>query len=116
VSADVRATSLVGGFAAVVARYQGPSDYYACGIYGVNTLRLWVMRGGNMTELGSRPTAPDTTRFHGIRLAVTGGTLTCSLDAAPPLIAGDRTFKGGRIALLASSDEAAEFGSVWVMP
>jgi hypothetical protein len=116
VSADVRATSLVGGFAAVVARYQGPSDYYACGIYGVSTLRLWVMRAGNMTELGRRPIAPDTARLHGIRLSATGTTMSCSLDGAPALAATDRSFGAGRIALLASSDEAAEFGSVWVTP
>jgi hypothetical protein len=114
VSADVRATSLVGGFAAVVARYQGPSDYYACGIYGVNTLRLWVMRGGNMTELARQAVAPDTVRFHGVRLSATGATLSCSLDGDRPLLATDRSFKAGRIALLASSDEAAEFGGIWV--
>jgi hypothetical protein len=114
VSADVRATSLPSGFAAVVARYQGPSDYYACGIYGVNTLRLWVMRGGNMTELGRRAIAADTARFHGVRLTVTGAAMSCSLDGAPPLTAIDRTFRNGRIALLASSEEAAEFGDVWV--
>jgi hypothetical protein len=114
VTADLRPTLLSTGFAGVAARYQDGHNYYACGVYYASAVRLWRVRGGAVTLLDARIANVDTKRFHTVRLVARGTQLGCTLDGTTLLSAVDASFASGRIALLASDDEAAEFGDVGV--
>jgi hypothetical protein len=111
-SADIKPTALATGFAGLAARFQGPGDYYACGFYYATTVRLWRMRGYVMKLLDGRRTAVDTTRFHTVKLSVMGDRLSCLIDGTWLLGWTDGTLMSGRLALLASDQETAEFDHV----
>jgi hypothetical protein len=113
VTADLRPTLLSTGFAGVAARYQDGRNYYACGVYYASSIRLWRVRGGSVTLLDARVANVDTKRFHTVRMVAHGTQLGCTFDGTM-LSAVDTSFASGRIALLASDDEAAEFGDVGV--
>jgi hypothetical protein len=114
VSVRLRPTPLSTGFAGVAARYQGPGDYYACGVYFGTAVRLWRVKAGAMALLDARRMDMDTDRFHEVRLVVKGGQVSCVFDQDVVLRAVDESFSSGRIALVAASDEAAEFDDVIV--
>jgi pectate lyase len=114
VGAALRPDRLTTGFAGVAARYQGRGDYYACGIYYASAVRLWLVRGGAVTLLDARRAPMDAARFHDVRLVVNGTQLSCVVDGTYVLSAVDRTFRSGRIALVAADGERAEFGDVSV--
>jgi hypothetical protein len=113
--ADIKPTALASGFAGLAARYQGPGDYYACGFYYGTAVRLWRMQGQVMKLLDGRRAAVDTTRFHRVRLSVMGDRLSCMIDGTWLLGWTDGTLRSGRIALVASDQEAAEFDNVEVL-
>jgi hypothetical protein len=114
VSARLRLTPLSTGFAGVAARYQDRDDYYACGVYYASAVRLWRVRAGVMTLLDARRMDVATNGFHDVRLVVKGGSLSCELDETVALTATDPSFANGRIAFIASNDEAAELDDVVV--
>ena len=114
VSARLRPTPLSTGFAGVAARYRDRGDYYACGVYYGSAVRLWRVKGGAMTLLDGRRSDVATERFHDVRLVVKGSQLSCEFDEDVVLSATDASFPSGQIALVAGSDEAAEFDDVVV--
>jgi hypothetical protein len=115
VSAEVRPTALASGSAGVAGRYQGLGDYYECGVHAGTSLQLWRMQGGNPQYLGGAGDLKiDPTRFHTVRLDLRGNQLTCSIDGNPPVRATDGALSSGRVALVASQDEPAEFDGVRV--
>ena len=115
VSADVSTALLDIGFAGVAARYQDPGDDYECGLGGVGAqLQLWVTQAGSRRLLAASTASLDLSTRHRVTLQVRGSVLTCSLDGTPALQATDTTFAAGRIALVASDGEVAEFGAVRV--
>jgi pectate lyase len=114
VSARLRPTPLSTGFAGVAARYRDRGDYYACGVYFASAVRLWRVRLGAVTLLDARRTDVATNRFHDIRLVVERSHVSCVFDDVIVLEATDDSFASGRIALVAGSDEAAEFDDVVV--
>ena len=114
ISARLRLTSMSTGFAGVAARYLDRDDYYACGVYYASAVRLWRVRAGVMTLLDARRMDVATNGFHDVRLVVKGGSLSCEFDATVALTATDRSFANGRIAFVASGDEAAELDDVIV--
>ena len=65
-----------------------------------------------MLDAGRLDVATD--RFHDVRLVVKGTHLSCVLDQTVVLTATNDSFPTGRIALVAGSDEAAEFDDVGV--
>jgi hypothetical protein len=114
VSARIWLPPLSTGFAGVAARYQGPGDYYACGVYYGTAVRLWVVRGGNATFLDARTQDVSPDRFHDVRLVVNGNRESCVFDQSVVLTAADGSFPAGRIGFVAGSEEGAEFGDVVV--
>lgn len=115
VAVDVRPTWLASGYAGVAGRFQGPGDYYLCGIFSGNNLQLWRLRGGTGRSLAAtRHMTIEPTRFHTVRLEMRGNQLACSLDGSQVIRATDTTFAGGRVALVASKDAAAGFDNVRV--
>jgi hypothetical protein len=114
VSARLRPTPLSTGFAGVAARYRDRGDYYACGVYYGTAVRLWRVRAGDTTLLDARRQDVATDRFHDLSLVVKGGRVSCVFDDSVVLTATDASFSSGRIALVAGSDEAAEFDDVEV--
>jgi hypothetical protein len=115
VSADVTTSLLDLGFAGVAGRYQGPADDYECGLGVGGQVQVWLVRGGARTLLGvSAVVSLDLSAHHTIALELRGSRLTCSLDGSPLVRATDTTFAAGRIALVTSAAEAAEFGNVRV--
>jgi hypothetical protein len=114
VSAEVRTSILGLGYAGVAGRYRGPGDDYECTVGVGGSLQLWVVQGGVRSTLGESGIPLDLSGRHTVALEMRGSRLTCSLDGVPTLHATDTTFTAGRIALVASSGEAAEFGSVRV--
>jgi hypothetical protein len=113
VSADVTTGLLDLGFAGVAARYQGPADHYECGLGVGGQVQLWLVKGGARTLLGvSVVVSLDLSAHHTVALEVRASGLTCSLDGSPLVRATDTTFAAGRIALVTSAGEAAEFGNV----
>jgi hypothetical protein len=115
VSAEVRPTALANGSAGVAGRYQGPGDYYECGVYAGTGLQLWRVQGGSPQYLaGASDLRIDPTTFHVVRLDVRGNQLSCSIDGSPVVLATDGSFSTGRVALVASQDEPADFDNVRV--
>jgi len=115
VAAALRPTALATGFAGIVARYRGRGDYYACGVYSANAVRLWRVRAGVVAPLDARSVTVDTHRFHDVRLVVNGSRLSCVLDGSVLLTAVDGSFPTGRVGLVAAAGEAAEFTNVDVV-
>jgi hypothetical protein len=114
-SAEVRPTALASGSAGVAGRYQGPGDYYECGVYAGTSLQLWRVQGGSPQYLGGASDIKiDPTTFHTVRLDLRGSQLTCSIDGNPAVRATDAALSSGRFALVASQDEPAEFDGVRV--
>lgn len=113
VSADVGTDLLALGYAGVAGRYKGPGDGYECTVGVGAQLELSVVRGGERRSLAVSGVALDLSGEHTIRLEMRGSRLTCSLDGTP-LRATDTTFASGRIALVASAGEGAEFDNVRV--
>jgi hypothetical protein len=116
VSADIRPGLLAAGDAGVAGRYQGPGDYYECGVVGPTSLQLWRVKGGQRQVLDStlQVLAIDLGRFHTIRLDMRGNQLSCSLDAVTLLRATDGSIVSGRVALGASGAESVDFDNVRV--
>jgi hypothetical protein len=114
VSADVSTDLLDLGYAGVAGRYQGPGDAYECDVTVGGQLELGVVRGGERQLLGTAGTALSLSGIHTVRLEMRGSQLTCSLDGVPLVRATDTTFAAGRIALVASAGELAEFDNVRV--
>jgi hypothetical protein len=114
VSARLWLPPLSTGFAGVAARYQGPGDYYACGVYYGTAVRLWMERGGDTILLDARSVDVGSDSFHDVRLVVDGSRQSCVFDQTVVLQAADTSFASGRIALVAGSEEGAEFGDVSV--
>lgn len=114
VGADVSTGLLDLGFAGVAGRYQDPGDDYECGLGVGGELQLWVVQAGNRRLLASTSLSLDLGTRHAVVLDMRGSQLTCSLDGSSPLRATDATYAAGRIALVATSGEAAEFGAVRV--
>lgn len=114
VGARLRPTALSTGFAGVAARYRDRGDYYACGVYYASAVRLWRVRDGTTTLLDARRQDVATDRFHDVRLVVKGGQVSCVFDQDVVLSAVDVSFPSGRIALVAASDETAEFDDIVV--
>ncbi|HXM55757.1 MAG TPA: hypothetical protein VOB72_10240 [Candidatus Dormibacteraeota bacterium] len=114
VSADVRTDLLDLGFAGVAGRYQDPGDDYECTVGVGGQLELSVVKGGQRTTLDASGVSLDLSGSHNVRLEMRGGTITCALDGTVLLHASDRTFTSGRIALVASAGEAADFDNVRV--
>jgi hypothetical protein len=116
VSADIRPGLLAAGDAGVAGRYQGPGDYYECGVVGPTSLQLWRVKGGQRQVLDStlQVLAIDLGRFHTIKLNMRGNQLTCSLDGVTLLHATDGSILSGRVALAASSAEGVDFDNVRV--
>jgi pectate lyase len=112
VSVDVSTALLDLGSAGVAGRYQGPGADYECVVNVGGQLELWVAQGGQRRLLGASTISLDLTGRHTIGLEMRGSRLVCSLDGAPLLRATDATYAAGRIALVASTGEAAEFGDV----
>jgi hypothetical protein len=115
VSAEVTTELLDLGFAGVAGRYQGPGDDYECGVSVGGQLQLWVVQGGQRRSLGHTSLSLDLASRHTVGLDLRGSRLTCSLDGAPLVRATDATFASGRIALVASTGEAADFDDVRVL-
>jgi hypothetical protein len=114
VGADVSTGLLDLGFAGVAGRYQDPGDDYECVLGVGGQLQLWVVQAGSRRLLASTSLSLDLGTRHAVVLDMRGSRLTCSLDGSPLLRASDATYGAGRIALIASSGEAAEFGDVRV--
>jgi pectate lyase len=114
VNARLRPSPLSTGFAGVAARYQDRGDYYACGVYYATAVRLWRVLDGVTTLLDARRMDVATDRFHDVRLVVAYDRVSCVFDQTVVLTATDGSFASGRIAFVASSDEAAEFRDVVV--
>jgi hypothetical protein len=114
VSADVTTALLDLGFAGVAGRYQDPGDDYECGIGGVGQLQLWVVQGGSRRLLAASGASLDLGSQHHVVLQMHGGQLSCSLDGAQVVQANDATFAAGRIALVATAGETAEYGDIRV--
>jgi hypothetical protein len=77
-------------------------------------VRLWRVRAGAVTLLAARRVDVATDRFHDVRLVVKGASISCQFDEKVVLSALDGSFTRGRIAFVASSDEAAELDDVVV--
>ena len=115
VSAEVRPTALASGSAGVAGRYQDPGDYYECGVYAGTSLQLWRVQGGSPQYLGGASDLKiDPITFHAVQLDLRGNQLTCSIDGNPAVRAADGALSSGRVALVASQDEPAEFDGVRV--
>ena len=114
VGVRLRPAPLSTGFAGVAARYRDRGDYYACGVYYAGAVRLWRVLGGSTTVLDARRLDVPTDRFHDVRLVARGSQLSCVFDQTVVLTATDASFPSGRIALVAGSDETAEFDDVVV--
>jgi len=115
VSAEVRPAALANGSAGVAGRYQGPGDYYECGVFAGTGLQLWRVQGGSPQYLaGASDLRIDPTTFHAVRLDLRGNQLSCSIDGSPVVQATDGSFSSGRVALVASQDEPADFDNVRV--
>jgi hypothetical protein len=114
VRADVSTGLLSLGFAGVAGRYQDPGNDYECGIGVGSQLQLSVVKGGQRRLLGASGVPLDLSGRHTVALEMRGSQLTCSLDGAPLLRAVEGTFSAGRVALVASAGEAAEFGGIRV--
>ena len=72
-----------GGNARLLARYQNPSYFYACGLQGGGTLWLGKRYGGSWYQFDSAPFTYSTASFYEIEFTVEGDNLTCSAtDAA----------------------------------
>ena len=115
VSARLRLTQLTTGFAGLAARYRDRGDYYACGVYYASAVRLWRVRGGNVTLLDARRSEVATNQFHDVRLVVAGNRISCEFDESITLSAVDGTLPSGKIAFLAAAGEAAEMTDVVVI-
>jgi hypothetical protein len=114
VSADVRTDLLDLGFAGVAGRYQDPGDDYECAVGVGGQLELWVVKSGQRTSLDVSGVSLDLSGSHNVRLEMRGSLITCALDGTVLLRATDRTYASGRIALVASAGEAADFDNVRV--
>jgi hypothetical protein len=114
VTARLRLAPLSTGFAGVAARFRDEGDYYACGVYYGTAVRLWRVRGGSVTLLDARRMDVAADRFHDVRLVVKGSRLSCVFDSAEVLTATDDSLPSGRIALVAGSEQVAEFDDVVV--
>jgi hypothetical protein len=114
VGADVTTALLDLGFAGVAGRYQDPGNDYECGLGVGGQLQLWLVLGGGRQLLAASSASLDLGSRHSVLLQVRGAQLTCSLDGTPTLQATDTTFATGRVALVATTGEAAEFGRVRV--
>jgi hypothetical protein len=114
VGADVTTALLDLGFAGVAGRYQDPGNDYECGLGVGGQLQLWLVQGGDRRLLAASSASLDLGSRHSVLLQMRGPQLTCSLDGIPTLQATDATFSAGRIALVATTGEAAEFGRVRV--
>lgn len=114
VSARLRLAPLSTGFAGVAARFHDSGNYYACGVYYGSAVRLWRVREGVMALLDARSMDVAAGRFHDVRLVVKGSRLMCVFDATTVLAATDDSLPSGRVALVAGSDEAADFDDVVV--
>jgi hypothetical protein len=114
VSADVSTDLLDLGYAGVAGRYQGPGNAYECDLTVGGQLELRLLRGGERQLLGTAGVAISLSGTHTVRLEMRGSQLTCSLDGVPLVRASDTTFAAGRIALVASAGELAEFDNVRV--
>lgn len=114
VGADVSTALLDLGFAGVAGRYRDPGDDYECGLGAGGQLQLWVVQGGDRRLLAATSLSLDLASRHRVVLDMRGGQLTCSLDGSSQVRATDATFAAGRIALVATAGEVAEFGAVRV--
>jgi hypothetical protein len=114
VGADVKVTPLTTGFAGVLGRYQTDTDYYECVVHHAVAVQLWRLRNGQGMELGGTQIAIDTARFHRVELSMRGDQLTCSMDGVAMATVSDRSLTAGRVGLVASTAEAAEFDNVQV--
>ena len=78
--------------------------------------QLWLVRSGDRTLLDGTAVPVDLGAPHTVALGLHGDQLTCALDGNVLLHATDATFSAGRVALVASAGEGAEFGAVRVGP
>jgi hypothetical protein len=115
VTARMRIPRLSTGFAGLAARYRDRGDYYACGVYYGSAVRLWRVRGGNVTLLDARRSEVSPEQFHDVRIVVSGNHISCEFDASITMSAVDNTFPTGKIAFLAATGEAAELTDVVVL-
>jgi hypothetical protein len=116
VEAGVKPAGSPQGFAGVVGRYQTHGDFYECVIHHATAVQLWLVHGGRGMELAGRDVAIDPRRFHRLTLSLRGPSITCAIDGGAAATVTDATLRTGRIGLVASDDEPAEFGDVRVAP
>jgi Domain of Unknown Function (DUF1080) len=114
VGADVKVTALATGFAGVMGRYQTDTDYYECVVHHATAVQLWRLHDGRGVELGGTQLQIDIARFHRVELVLKGSRLTCMLDGVTMAAVDDHALMTGRIGLVASTGEAAEFANVQV--
>ncbi|WP_305785490.1 family 16 glycoside hydrolase [Symbioplanes lichenis] len=99
-SARVKPLSLGGnGFAGLLARAKSSTTFYRLALLPGNQVQLQAVNSGNVTVLGSasRTVAPGT--WYTLSLAVSGSTITGSVDGTPVGSATSSVAASGRIGL-----------------
>ena len=110
--ADVKPLSAGRGFVGVAGRFRDAANHLTCGIRDGSSLQLWQVVDGQQQLLASALLPVTQNAFHTIRMDMTGGQVTCSLDGAMLLRGTTSSMVAGRLGLIALGDVPAEFDNV----